>query len=498
MENAKKLQAELLQVQIDNEALLEQRVSDYKNPNKPPPVPPQYKTNNEIQKDGLIQQREAIDNLRSLGLDFAIASQVSQDLTKLPDGVANLVKLNKNFPFIKEDVSKRFNPKYLDAQILVEYLKEYFAEIDSSIGINLAGSSSTNYFGRKPMNAVSILPSIEDLTDLRLVVRDIFDLFVLNPAEVQTIEDQLTGLIDLAPSNDELVSIDTFPIIERQRLSKQIERLIKVYQIPTSSFVYDVIRQLDRIAPQGMNAGALGNAQAQGIPVQQPQSPQELQHTLAVLKNTLGHIDAKAQDKLVEFKQAIQAEQQKILQAQAGLLNVAQPNPQQPALPAVGGLQPPANLPNAQALRNHIIADNQDYIRQLTNSLSNQRGRIRITDPRTAGSYGNEFLNQVATSDGNQTNPDNTIFELERKPKGTYQQLNPPTLFDGTPVDVATIARPLANYLLIARIDKGNPIVLNGDTADATALRYKQTDIRQIVRDREHPALFQRLQDDPN
>ena len=29
--------------------------------------------------------------------------------------------------------------------------------------------ASTNYFGRKPMNAVSILPSIEDLTDLRLI-----------------------------------------------------------------------------------------------------------------------------------------------------------------------------------------------------------------------------------------------------------------------------------------------------------------------------------------
>ena len=95
LENQRKLQAELLQIQIDNEALLEQRVKDYKNPNKPPPVPPQYKTTAEIQRDSLTQQRESIENLRSIGLDFAVASQVSQDLTKLPDGEANLVKLNK-------------------------------------------------------------------------------------------------------------------------------------------------------------------------------------------------------------------------------------------------------------------------------------------------------------------------------------------------------------------------------------------------------------------
>lgn len=503
LENQRKLQAELLQIQIDNEALLEQRVKDYKNPNKPPPVPPQYKTTAEIQRDSLTQQRESIENLRSIGLDFAVASQVSQDLTKLPDGEANLVKLNKNFPFIKEDVAKRFNPKYLDAQVLIEYLKEYFAELDSSIGINLAGTSSTNYFGRKPMNAVSILPSIEDLTDLRLIVRDIFDLFVLNPAEVRTIDDQLTGLIDLAPSNDELVSIDTFPIIERQRLNKQVERLIKVYKIPTSSFVYDIIKNLDKIAPQGLGAGALGNAQAQGIPVQQPASPQELQHTLAVLKNTLGHIDAKAQDKLLEFKQAIQAEQQKILQAQAGLLNVAPAIPihqNNPNLIQVQPVQPPANLPNAQALRDHIIADNKEYIRQLTNSLTNTRGRVRLTDPRTAGAYPTQYFNQVPTNDGNPVAGDysNVVFESKRLAKGGYKPLNPPELLDGTPVDVATLPHPLEQFLLIARIDKGNPIVLNDVNADASALRYTQPQLRQLVRDYEHPLMFQQLDTNPN
>jgi hypothetical protein len=80
LDNAKKLQNEYLQLAIDNEKINEDRIADYKNPNKPPPVPPQYKTNAELQQDTIKVEREAIDNLLSLGLDFPTASSVSQNL----------------------------------------------------------------------------------------------------------------------------------------------------------------------------------------------------------------------------------------------------------------------------------------------------------------------------------------------------------------------------------------------------------------------------------
>ena len=120
LENKKRLQAEMLQAQIDNEKILDERVRDYKNPNKPPAVPPQYKSNSEVLADSLEQQKEAIENLRSLGLGFDVAAQTSIELKNLPDGIANLVKLNKNFPFIKTDILKRYNVKLLDPQVLVE------------------------------------------------------------------------------------------------------------------------------------------------------------------------------------------------------------------------------------------------------------------------------------------------------------------------------------------------------------------------------------------
>ena len=57
LENKLKQQAELLQTRINNEALLESVMKDYKNPYKPQALPPQYKTNNEIMRDSLTQQK---------------------------------------------------------------------------------------------------------------------------------------------------------------------------------------------------------------------------------------------------------------------------------------------------------------------------------------------------------------------------------------------------------------------------------------------------------
>ena len=110
LEKKKNLQSQLLQIAIENEEVLENRVKDYKNPNKPPPVPPQYKSTAEIQKDTTLQQREVVNNLLSInGVDATLALGVSQELSQLPNGVGNYLIFNKNFPVIKkrlEDIAK--------------------------------------------------------------------------------------------------------------------------------------------------------------------------------------------------------------------------------------------------------------------------------------------------------------------------------------------------------------------------------------------------------
>jgi hypothetical protein len=476
LENRKKLQAELLQVQIDNEALSEQRVKDYKNPNKPPPVPPQYKSNSEMQKDGLIQQKEAIDNLRTLNLDFAIASQVSQDLTKLPDGIGNLVKLNKNFPFIKEDITKKLNPKYLDAQTIIEYLKEYFAELDSSIGINLSGSSSTNYFNSSPMSGALILPSQEALLLLRNDVDTVFNKYPLNPKDVETILDQLDGLAAISPTDDDLKEIDAFPVIERQRLNKTVERLIKVYKIPTSSFIYDIAKKIDVIEKATPAQSSLS------ADPQQPPS-QELQYALASLKNTLAQIDTKAQQRLLEFKRAIEEEQGKIKKAQDELINIPPPPP--PPLPA--------HATNPNINRKSIIADNIEYIQKKTNNLNPTQSRIRLTNPTVAAIFNGYYINQVPTIDGNppQRDGSNVIFEV----KDGVGLLDPIDI-NGNEVDVFGMGIDLYRYLLVARKTGKKNIFNSPDNAKEIDSRYTKEKLREIIRDNEHPIIFKRLEDD--
>ena len=496
LENRKKLQAELLQVQIDNEALLEQRVKDYKNPNKPPPVPPQYKTSSEMQKDGLIQQKEAIDNLRTLNLNYAVASQVSQDLTKLPDGIGNLVKLNKNFPFIKGDIVKKYDPEYLDAQTIIDYLKEYFAEIDSSIGINLAGSSSTNFFNSGPTSGAMILPSYEGFYDLEEKVNAVFQMFNLNPIDVKTILDQLRGMRDIAPTDDELKEIDNFPLIERQRLKRTIEKLIRAYKIPTASFIYEIVKKLDVIAQAAPPRGGIA-----AVATPPPATPQELQYTLATLKNTLGQVDAKAQAKLDEFVGEIQAEKAKILQAQASLLTVNTPNPN-PFLAPVAGLPTPANVADAQALRDFVIADNEKFLEmKFNNYLTSAKARRRMTDPNTAAVYGGRFLNQVPTIDGDPPLDDasNVIFEIVKIKRNPYEELAEPVLKDGkTKVDIMDLPIALDRFLLIATLVDGLPVIQNGLNADATHSRYTQAQLRELAYRIEGTVLNERLASDPN
>jgi hypothetical protein len=110
LQKKRELQANLLQIAIENEEMLENRVKDYKNPNKPPPVPPQFKTTAEIQQDTNLQQKEVINNLLSIsGVDATLALGVSQSLSQLPNGVGNFLIFNKNFPVIKkrlEDISR--------------------------------------------------------------------------------------------------------------------------------------------------------------------------------------------------------------------------------------------------------------------------------------------------------------------------------------------------------------------------------------------------------
>ena len=67
LQGKRNTQAQMLEISASNEAELEKRVKDYKNPNKPLAVAPEYKTNAQLQSDRLAQEKQAIVNMGDLG-----------------------------------------------------------------------------------------------------------------------------------------------------------------------------------------------------------------------------------------------------------------------------------------------------------------------------------------------------------------------------------------------------------------------------------------------
>ena len=116
--NKKREYAEYLQLMIDNESIKEKRIKDYKNPNKAPPVPPQYKTASERTKDLYEQEKTAIDNVKELGVDVSEARSFVLQLEQKQDGIDNLVKLNRNFPAFKKLMTDNYRAKDFDANLL--------------------------------------------------------------------------------------------------------------------------------------------------------------------------------------------------------------------------------------------------------------------------------------------------------------------------------------------------------------------------------------------
>jgi hypothetical protein len=466
LENRKKLQAEILQTQIDNEALLEQRVSDYKNPNKPPPVPIQYMTNAEKQADSLLQQKEAIDNLRSLNLEFAIASQVVQDLGKLRDGEANIIKLNKNFPFIKKDLTERFNVRQIDAQTIVEYLKDFFADVDTAIGINLAGTSSTNFFDRGARAGQSIIPTAEDYNQLESLLLKVNEDFDLNTDEIMQIVERLVILSDITSTKAELDSIDTFDVVKRQRLNKQIQRLVqKPNYIPTSTVLEQIINKIKELAQNGLTPEAQAGAQAQGIPIEGKfLAPANLQFALATLKKIIGIVGDKGIQSLTDLKNDIGSELQNTREIQAGFRRVDVPAdfPEPLALladrTALNEAEKKAfdeskktklelerlkkeDNERKEAKKKTRVIDNEAYIINIIKELSITKLKERILSPKNIAIYEDKYTNESPRLD------DGGLYIEEIEKTGE------PIKGVSEDIDGNTVKRPpnLENYLTYTR-----------------------------------------------
>lgn len=277
------IQAKMLQIAIDNESVLESRVKDYKNPNKPPSLPPQYKTNAEVQQDTNLQQKEVISNLTSIkGIDNGLAVAVSAALAQLPDGTTNYLKFNTNFPYIRKNIEESLNPRYLDLTTLMNRIEDLFTSIDNGLQLNIAGSTATNVFNQQ-LGAGTDLPSGQDVGALMagmqagagnavaslygellvrlLAMRNAPNSQLAADPDFAAMFDIVGALCDNSPSEDNLQNIDIIEQIERQKVQREIDKIINTFKCPSSVRILAIIQELE---PAIYSAAVAQAAQAVG------------------------------------------------------------------------------------------------------------------------------------------------------------------------------------------------------------------------------------------
>ena len=276
LEKKKNLQSQLLQIAIENEATLESRVKDYKNPNKPPPLPPQYKTSAEIMMDSNLQQKEVVNNLLSInGVDNYLALGVSQALAQLPNGVGNYVIFNKNFPVIKkrlEDISK----SAYGVDTFMDKIEEVLNQIELGILYNTTGGLNPSSSFSQGIGAGGIMPSGEDVEDLKrnridlqsdygslllklYTMRDAPFSPLANDAEFIAVVDMVEQLCNLSPEKKYLDDVDLIEQLERQKIQREIDRLIQLNGLPS----FNVIANVSQINVQDFLAQVNASQQTQ-------------------------------------------------------------------------------------------------------------------------------------------------------------------------------------------------------------------------------------------
>ena len=316
LDNARKIQQEMLNLQIENEKILEERVANYQNPNKAPPVPPQYKTNSEIQNDIFTLEREAITNLTNLGITASDALAVTSSLKNRKDGVANLFKLNKNFPYIKKDIGERFQPKLLDPSVILTYLDEVFYSIDETLG--LYPKTYGNQYATA-MDVTGKLPTPENIMGLKDLVLDSTEIIdyanVSNQKtkrsnkEFELLIDRLDFLINNLPSKDALIRIEALSTLERNKFNKIQDKLIRINRIPTAEFIVNVISELDyalrgQIRANNDNARNTASEVSSGGVISGDEvriNPDRILEVVGKIKNVLGGIDRTSEEALIAF-----------------------------------------------------------------------------------------------------------------------------------------------------------------------------------------------------
>lgn len=260
LESKRQLNLQLLNIEAQNEAENERRLQDYQNPNKPLPVPPQYRTNSQIKADKLGQERTAISNVEELGFPYSEAGEVVAWLSS-NGNIDRLVKFNATFKGIKKELTETTNPKLFNTEFLKNYLDRYFEDLD----VNFGHKFSRDDISGKPLPRTleeiqKMFPTANMFIDLRQLVINAFLLsegadIGDDPTQFDFYDDLENNFLEplenasiLIPSEDLLSYLRaSLTQQERGRLISQLSSVARKIHLPSLEQVEELIVQITDI-----------------------------------------------------------------------------------------------------------------------------------------------------------------------------------------------------------------------------------------------------------
>lgn len=228
LQTKKQLQANLLEVEAQNEAESERRLREFKNPYKPAVVPPKYKTNAEMKRDRLEQTKIAINNVEDLGFDYNKAGEV---VAWLGD-VDRLVKFNANYKGIKKELSETTNPKLLSSDFLKNYLDRYFEDLEVNYGHKFSRSDVGNAPTPQSLETINLILPEQGFIDALIHLNDLVKPLIKDK-EMRTdlfkgVEEPLLRLKRYMPSDNLLAYLKaSLTQQERGKLMRNISLVAK-------------------------------------------------------------------------------------------------------------------------------------------------------------------------------------------------------------------------------------------------------------------------------
>jgi hypothetical protein len=260
LETKRQLNLQLLNIEAQNEAENERRLQDYNNPNKPLPVPPQYRTNSQIKADKLAQERTAIQNVEELGFPYNEAGEVVAWLSNNGNS-EKLVKFNATFKGIKKELTETTNPKLLNTEFLKNYLDRYFEDLDVNFGHKFSrGDISGKPLPRTIEELQKLFPTADMFLELRQLIINAFllseganigddpSVFGLYQDLENNYLDPLENASNLIPSEDLLSYLRaSLTQQERGRLISQLSSIARKIHLPSLEQVEELIVQITEI-----------------------------------------------------------------------------------------------------------------------------------------------------------------------------------------------------------------------------------------------------------